>query len=559
MLNLINRPTSMDAVVAQMRADDVVPRLWAHDYRIWQDDPTEITNRLGWLHLPETMPKAVKDIERFAEETKQEGYEDVLLLGMGGSSLAPETFARSFGSRDGFPRLHVLDSTHPDAIRALIGSLDLSRTLVIVATKSGTTTETLSFFRYVYDRIALATGDEAVRQFVAITDPGSSLVSLAEKYGFRRVFENDPNLGGRYSALSHFGLVPAALIGIDIDGLLRRAQIISRACTKGEDLDLNPGAKLGAFLGSAAEEGRDKVTFLLPQSIAGFGDWVEQLIAESTGKQGLGILPVVGEAPGPLDVYGDDRVFVQVSVGGDVPNEDLIRAAEDAGHPVARIGIDDVTDLGALFFLWEMATALAGCVLGINPFDQPDVEAAKILSRKMVQHFEATGQLPPSGEKPAAVQALRTFLEPAVSGGYVAIQAYLPPAPATTRSLAGLQAAIRDTTRMATTAGYGPRFLHSTGQLHKGDGGMGRFVQFILAPQHDLDIPDSDPKAERTLSFGTLISAQAAGDRQALIDAGRRVLTLSLRAHDVASQLTNLAEQLGSLAEGPGHSFHVQK
>jgi len=544
MLNLLNQPAGMRKLLEKMGEKQIIPRLWAHDFRVWSEDPTEIMNRLGWLHLPETMSKAISDIERFAEETKQEGVKDVLLLGMGGSSLAPETFARSFGSRDGYPRIHVLDSTHPDAIQALIGSVNLSNTLVIVATKSGTTTETLSFFRHVYGLIAHIAGEDAGKQFAAITDPGSSLVSLAAEHQFRRVFENDPNLGGRYSALSHFGLVPAALIGIDIETLLTRAQSVARACTQAEDLERNPGAALGAFLGSAAVAGRDKATFFLPQSIVGFGDWVEQLIAESTGKQGLGILPVVGEAPGALDAYGDDRIFAQVTVSGEAPYEDLIRAAEDAGHPVARIGIDDVADLGALFFLWEMATAVAGHVLGINPFDQPNVEAAKILARKMVQDFEATGQLPPSEEKPAAVEALRTFLEPTLSGGYVAIQAYLPPTPATGQALAALQATIRDTTQMATTSGYGPRFLHSTGQLHKGDGGRGRFIQFVVAPKSDIEIPDSRAADGHSLSFGTLISSQAAGDRQALIDAGRRVLTLRLDTDEVAEQLKRLAEGL---------------
>jgi len=543
MLSLINQPAAMAAITAQMEGSSVVSRLWAHDHRLWKDGPAEITNRLGWLHLPETMPSEIEDIAQFADEIRGEGFAHVLLLGMGGSSLAPETFARAFGAEEGFPDLHVLDSTHPDAIRRGIDSLDLQRTLVIVATKSGTTTETLSFFRYVHEQISHAVGDDVGSRFIAITDPGSSLVELAGKHGFRRVFENDPNLGGRYSALSHFGLVPAALIGVNLEVVLERTQHVSRACAQA-DLEQNPGALLGAFLGAAAHSTRDKVTFLLPDVIAGFGDWVEQLIAESTGKEGLGILPVVGETPGPLDSYGQDGLFVQVVVGEDVPFESVVREADRAGYPIARVTIEDVYDLGALFFLWEVATAVAGHTLGINPFDQPNVEAAKVLARQMIQDFETTGQVPPSREQPAEPETLRAFLESPPEGGYVALQAYAPSAPSTDRALGALRAAIRDATQMAVTVGYGPRFLHSTGQLHKGDAGHGRFIQLLVDSIQDLEIPGAVSDASSELTFGTLIAAQAAGDRRALLDAGRRVLTLRLDRNGVPEQLERLARGL---------------
>ena len=501
-------------------------------------------------------------------------------------------------------RLFILDTTDPGAILAHATRLDPARTLSIVSTKSGGTIETLSGFKYFYNWTAAAVGtDRAGAHFCGITDPGSSLTTLAERYQFRTVFLNDPNIGGRYSALSFFGLVPAALVGVDLEMLLERALVTAQTCEPGNRLDEgeNPGAWLGAILGELARAGRDraspvpalrrlaipasqlgfahvqcqrpqggrgrretaslaatggsagspggrrdKVTFITSPQLANFGDWVEQLIAESTGKEGNGILPVVGEPLGPPDVYGDDRLFVHLRLEGDATCDAAVQALEGAGHPVVRLSLRDPYDLGGQFFLWELATAVTSHLLGINPFDQPNVEAAKVLARKMVAAYTATGRLPSDTPAPVTGAAFNEFLAQAQPGDYVALQAYLQPTAETDAALRTLRTRLRDHLKLATTVGYGPRFLHSTGQLYKGDAGNGLFVQFTAdSPQvaRGQPIPDEAGFAQSSMTFGVLIMAQALGDKQALLDAGRRVIRFHLGT-DTLSGLNALARAL---------------
>jgi len=530
--------------LAEMRDNRVMARIWAHDHTVWKPEPTEITNRLGWLHTAEVVLENLARLEGLVEAMRAAGYTDALLLGMGGSSLAPEVFRKALGLKDGYLDLAVLDSTDPGAVLAEAERLDLSRTLFIVATKSGGTVETLSFFKFFYNRVVDEVGmKQAGEHFIAITDPGSKLADLAKRYGFRAIFLNDPNIGGRYSALSYFGLVPAALVGVDVGLLLGRALAAtcgSEPCVTVED---NPGAWLGAILRELAKAGRDKVTFTVSPAIASFGDWVEQLIAESTGKEGEGILPVVGEPPGPPEVYGNDRLFIQIRLEDDETHDAAIQALEEAGHPVVRLNLHDRYDLGGQFFLWEMATAVTGHRLGINPFDQPNVEAAKVLARQMVAEYTEKGALPSSESAPLTAEALNEFLAQAQPGDYIALQAYLQPTVETDAALAALRLRLRDRYRLATTVGYGPRFLHSTGQLHKGDAGRGLFVQFTADDLRDAPIPDEAGAPESSITFGVLKAAQALGDRQALLDVGRRVIAFHL-GDDVVGGLTRLSEAL---------------
>ncbi len=529
----------VNEALGKLRAARVIARIWAHDHTVWKPDPTEITNRLGWLHLPETMRPQLMDIADFVAEVRSAGYTRALLLGMGGSSLAPELFSRALSDPDGGLQLEVLDSTDPAAVAARTGACDLRRTLFIVSTKSGGTVETLSLFKTCYNLVAAEVGVEhAGEHFIVITDPGSTLEGLAREYRFRRAFLNDPTIGGRYSALSLFGLIPAALVGVDLERLLDRAGQMAAIC-RDPDPAANTGAHLGAAMGTLARTGRDKLTLVLSPEIASLGDWIEQLVAESTGKDGVGILPVVGEPLATPQTYGPDRLFVAVTMAGDSGPDAALSALEAAGHPVVRMALLDRYDLGQQFMVWEFATAVAGHLLGINPFDQPNVEAAKVLARQAVEAFRTTGRLP---EVPAALprpDVLREFLASVRPGDYVALQAYLPPTGETDAALKALQQHIRQITGLAVTVGYGPRFLHSTGQLHKGDGGRGLFVQFVGAGGADVPIPDVAGQADSALSFGTLIRAQANGDYGALQAAGRRVLRIDLGA-DIAGGLRDL-------------------
>ncbi|MFZ7113071.1 MAG: bifunctional transaldolase/phosoglucose isomerase [Desulfatiglandales bacterium] len=547
----------------RMREQKTMHRIWRHDYTVWKEEPREITNRLGWLHGPEIMKEAVPQITAFVEDIRAEGHTSALLLGMGGSSLAPEMFRQVFGVKKGYPDLSVLDSTDPGAVLELKRRLDPHRTLYIVSTKSGGTVETLSFMKFFYNAAAEALGSEkAGNHFIAITDPGSSLEATAEDLGFRRVFLNDPNIGGRYSALSYFGLVPAALVGVDLYRLIDRAARM--ACNnEGCNCPLsgdNTGARLGAVMGELALMGRDKITLITSPPLGPFGNWAEQLIAESTGKEGKGILPVEGERLLKPEYYSDDRLFVYLKLEGDDTCDTGVKALEESGHPVVRILLGDLYDLGGELFRWEMATAVAGSILEINPFDQPNVESAKVLALQMVAAYRLEGQLPEL--KPlfksdgisvfAETQArdieevLKTFLDQADKGetggrgrGYIALQAYLKPDEAVLVALQDLREALQKKYRMATTLGCGPRFLHSTGQLHKGDAGEGLFIQITGEMPEDAGIPDEPGREEASLSFGTLKSAQALGDRQALMDAGRRVIRFHLEG-DAAEGIDRL-------------------
>jgi transaldolase/glucose-6-phosphate isomerase len=497
------------AVAVRLDASDVaqIPkRIWARDPTVWKDEPDtpEIRDRLGWLTVGEAMAQQVKTLTAFADEVRGE-FSRVVLCGMGGSSLAPEVVWRTFGAAPGHPSLHVLDSTDPRAVRQAAQGGDLARTLFIISSKSGTTQESDSFLRYFWER----TGGRG-SQFIAITDPGTPLEQLANERRFRRIFLNQTDIGGRFSALSFFGLVPAALIGVDVDTLLHRAHRMAEACAACVPPLENPAARLGALLGEGALAGRDKVTFVLSPGIASFGLWAEQLIAESTGKEGKGILPVADEPLGPPDVYGGDRVFVSMVLAGeaDARVEARLAELEQAGHPVVHLKLDDRSDLGQEFFRWEFATAVAGAVLRINPFDQPNVAESKANTKAVL----AKGSAP----SPAASQAeLQKFLAGIKPGDYLAIMAYLPPTPENDRRLAAIRLRLRDRLGVATTLGYGPRFLHSTGQLHKGGPPVGHFLQVTERVVEDLPIP-GEP-----FGFGQLEAAQAEGDLVALRARGR--------------------------------------
>jgi transaldolase/glucose-6-phosphate isomerase len=548
----------VDHAMAEVRDNRVMSRIWAHDHTVWKPDSTEITNRLGWLHSAEVMTDAMDRLGPLAETIRSEGYTHALLLGMGGSSLAPEVFSKTFGTTQGYLELAVLDSTDPDAVVMHAERLDPGRTLLIVSTKSGGTVETLSLFKFFYNWVVDALGKERVGEhFIAITDPGSSLADLAEHYRFRSVFLNDPNIGGRYSVLSYFGLVPAALIGMDVKILLNRALIMSSNC---ESCNCpiggnNDGARLGVVLGEMAKAGRDKVTIIASPAVESFSEWVEQLIAESTGKEGKGIVPVVGEEPGVPDDYGDDRLFVHLRLDGDSGYDEDIGELERHGHPLAVIKLRDQYDLGKQFFLWEMAIAVAGHRMNINPFDQPDVESAKVLARRMVTEYREKGSLPdepPSlkdgdiiifggPESDTAAKALIDFVERSKGdGSYVAIQAYVKPDSETYKALQTFRIKLRNWFRMATTLGYGPRFLHSTGQLHKGDAGKGIFIQVTSENIHYVSIPDEAGRSVSSMSFGVLKMAQALGDREALRNAGRHVIRFHM-VRDVVGGLNRLS------------------
>jgi glucose-6-phosphate isomerase len=548
--SLGNYQEVVDEALEEMAAERVMKRIWEKDYTIWKPDPTEISNRLGWLRIAEVTEEAIPVINDLVASLQAEGYTQALLLGMGGSSLAPEVFRKTFGVRKGFLDLAVLDSTDPGAISAQTEKHDPAKTIFIVSTKSGGTIETLSFFKYFYNQVTESVGTElAGSHFIAITDAGSQLDEIASRYNFRAIFRNDPNLGGRYSALSYFGMVPAALVGVDLESLLERALTMvcnNEGCNNPIDGD-NNGARLGAILGELAKSKRDKVTFITSPEIASFGDWVEQLIAESTGKEGKGILPVVGEAVGKPEYYGDDRLFVHLKLDSDKTFDGQVEALEKAGHPIVRLRLSDLYELGGQFFLWEMATAVAGSRLGINPFDQPNVESAKVLAREMVGAYMEQGSLPrldstlegdgitvftdPSMDSTDLVspqQAMERFLAAAEPGAYIALQAYLQPTPETDQALTALRTHLRNSTHLATTLGYGPRFLHSTGQLHKGDAGRGLFILLTSDSSDDLPIPDKAGSFESSITFGALKQAQALGDRQALLNTNRRVLRFDL-------------------------------
>jgi transaldolase/glucose-6-phosphate isomerase len=491
-------------------AENVAQRVWRKDATLWGPEGTpEIENRLGWLTISEPMLEDAGDLRAFADEVTADGFTDVTLLGMGGSSLGPEVIRRTFGEIEGALRLHVLDSTDPGAVLDLEKQLDLSKTLFLVSSKSGGTTETLSHFHYFFEK----TGREG-RQFVAITDPGSPLVKLANENGFRRVFENDPNIGGRYSVLSYFGLVPAALMGVSVEGLLHRAQVAEQNCNSYESGSANSGLWMGLVAGELALQGRDKLTFVVSEPISSFGLWVEQLVAESLGKQGKGILPVADEPLGDPAEYGEDRVIVYLR-NADEPDTELdakVEALAKAGHPTLTLAVHGAIDLGRIFFFAEFAVAVAGWVLGVNAFDQPNVQEAKDNTNKVLDEYKANGKLPDVQEADDA--AVAKLLDGAAPPHYVAVLGYLEPSARFDQAVAELRAAIRAKTGATTTFGYGPRFQHSTGQMHKGGPKTGIFLQLAHDGPEDVEIPGAG------YTFGTLKNAAAIGDVNTLHDHG---------------------------------------
>ena len=537
--------SAVEGRLAQWQKDDFNRRLWAKDYTLWSPKPVaELTDRMGWLTLPQAMHEHVDELETFAAAIKDAGIRHAVLLGMGGSSLAPEVYQRTFGNQNGYPELIALDSTHPAAVRAVERRIDPLRTLFLVSSKSGTTTETLSYFRYFWKAVS-GRSQQPGQNFIAITDPGTPLEKLARERKFRRVFSAPPEVGGRYAALTVFGLVPAALIGMDVKRLLDEAWTMAEASAFCVDVNKCPSLALGAAMGELAKMQRDKVTFLASPSLAAFPIWVEQLIAESTGKDNKGIVPIADEPVGGPEAYGSDRFFALLHVPGeDKDLEARVAALEQAGHPLLRIALPDKYDLGQEFFRWEMAVAAAGAVIGIQPFNQPDVQLAKDLAKKAMEG-KAGGQQAPevaAGQRQPLQAALQEWLGQAQAGNYVSLQAYLEPTAAADAALEQLRVLLRQKTRLATTAGYGPRFLHSTGQLHKGGPNTGLFLQLVDQPSADVPVPETN------YTFGQLIKAQAQGDWQALTQRGRRVIRVQLGsdAEGGLRQLLEAARELRS-------------
>lgn len=517
----------------------IIARTWQKDYTVWRKEPREISNRLGWLDCIEVTKKSFWEIKSFVDEVRKEGFTDALLMGMGGSSLAPEVFRLTFGVKKGYLDLHVLDSTHPEAILDYENKLDPLKTLYIVSTKSGGTVETMSFMKYFFTSVSKILGKEKTsRHFVAITDPESGLEETAKKLKFRKIFLNDPDIGGRFSALSLFGIVPAALIGVDINKLFyETSKMVDEF--KHPEVSENSGAKLGGIIGSLAKEGVDKLTLIISPQLKYLGGWLEQLIAESTGKEGKGILPVDLEPIVPVNDYEKDRVFVYLKLSGDDFFNKNVSEIKSAGFPLIEIEMKNIYELGAEFFRWEFATAVSGFILDVQPFDQPNVESAKIAARAMMKEYQEKGKLPEL-KTLNDESSISSFLSDIKTGkNYVAIQAYLKPDEKTWQQLQKLRLKILEKYKVATTLGYGPRFLHSTGQLHKGDSGNGFFIQFVSDVQNDAAIPEEAGIDKSSISFGTLIRAQALGDRQALIDNNRKVLTIDL-GKDISESLSKL-------------------
>jgi transaldolase/glucose-6-phosphate isomerase len=506
------------ALVQRATEEEVTRRIWRKDDTLWgAAGAPEVSNRLGWLTVADQMLEEADGLKQFAFECREAGFTHCVLLGMGGSSLAPEVFRRSFGQTGGGLSLQVLDSTDPGAVLAVERSVPLESTIFIVSSKSGGTIETLSHYRYFFEK----TGGNG-SQFIAITDPGSQLQEIGEQNGFRRVFLNDPDIGGRYSALSYFGIVPAALMGVDVAAVLERAQVAEQACQAHDCSQNNSGLWLGLTIGYLAQEGRDKTTFVVGEPISSFGLWVEQLIAESTGKEGKGVLPVADEPLGDHDDYGSDRLFFHLQrkeapePGFVTPLVELARF----GHPALTVDVEGPEDLGRIMFFAEFATAVAGWVLGINPFDQPNVQEAKDNTSKVLQQFESDGELPAVEE--ADDDALRELLAKAAPPHYVAILGFMAPSERLDRAITDLRLAIRDCTKATTTFGYGPRYLHSTGQLHKGGPATGVFLQLVHDGEEDVEIPEAG------YTFGTLKNAQAIGDLN------------TLRSHDLPAARVRL-------------------
>lgn len=541
---------SIDDLVKKAIKENVIERIWKKDYTLWSNDPTEISNRLGWLESVDVTRKSLKDILEFVNQVREAGYTYAVLMGMGGSSLAPEVFRLTFGVKDGYLDLAVLDSTHPEVVMEFAKKFNPAKTLYIVSTKSGGTVETFSFMKFFYNYVLHVLGkDEVGKHFIAITDPGSGLQKVAEDLNFRKIFLNDPNIGGRFSALSLFGIVPAALIGVDIEEVLSLTEMEVQICKKsGDEISLNIAAKIGLIIGELGKKGIDKLTYIISPEIKFIGTWIEQLIAESTGKVGKGILPVDLESIESPEFYSKDRLFVYLKLKSDSTFDSKVSELQSAGFPLIQLELEHKLELGKQFFMWEFATAVTGWVLQIQPYDQPNVEQAKVVARQMMKECQEKGKLPeltPVIEEGGikvygdirlkCVEEIFTlFLSDCKEGkNYVAIQAYLNPTKETIDALQNLRTSIQKKYKVATTLGFGPRFLHSTGQLHKGDAGNGYFIQFISDFDEDLPIPENPGEEKTSITFGILIKAQALGDRQALIDNKRKVITIDLGKNSV--------------------------
>lgn len=554
--------TSLSGALGSLDSRQFTRRLFAKDASLWRPEPAHakvVGNRLGWLGSVQDFCGRSDEIKRFADGVRGDGIRHVVLLGMGGSSLCPEVCSKTFGSAPGWPELTVLDTTDPEAVAKTQSRVDFGETLFLVSSKSGTTTETLSLYRYFHKQAEGALGEEAGRRFVAITDPGSPLAKEARERGFRHCFENPVDIGGRYSALSYFGLVPMALIGMDIDALLTGADQMSRSCGPFIPTKANPGVQIGAALGLEARAGRDKVTFVLSEDIAFFGDWVEQLMAESTGKEGRGILPVVGEALGAPKTYGSDRVFVEMrtAAGLDSKTEAKLEALQEAGHPVIRIELADKIGIGAEFFRWEMAVATAGSILAVNAFDEPNVSESKQNTRDLLAQWQSQGGFPEvkpridqdgislyAGEGQGWLEGkcsedisdcMGDLFKTVKPGDYLGILAYFRQTSERDGKLQKIRKHLRKGLKAATTLGYGPCYLHSTGQLHKGGPDTGVFLLLTTDAGEDVPIPGQD------YGFKTLFNAQALGDFQALTGRNRRVVRLHLGA-DVEQGLGRLTK-----------------
>jgi transaldolase/glucose-6-phosphate isomerase len=554
-----NLASSVKKTVDDWRSGDKVRRLWARDASLWT--ATDEASWLGWLDITEEQIAHRDGFRRLAEDAKNGGFSDILLLGMGGSSLCPEVLASTFGRMPGFPQLHVLDSTDPAQIRSFEQQIDVAKTLFVVSSKSGSTLEPNIYKQYFFEKAKQAVGAErAGSRFIAITDPGSKLEQVAKADRFRHVMHGVPSIGGRYSALSNFGMVPAALMGMDTDKFLERTAAMVKACGAAVAVEENPGAMLGIVLGTAAKNGRDKVTIITSPGIFDLGAWLEQLLAESTGKQGKGIIPVDREALGASDVYGNDRVFayLRLESAPAAGQEAKVAALEKAGHPVIRISVADIYNLGQEFFRWEIATAVAGSIIGINAFNQPDVEASKIVTRNLTSEYEKTGSLPAEAPvledggiklftdiknadtlaKAAASDKsltgyLRAHFGRLGAGDYFALLAYIQMNATHEAQLHTMRHALRDKKRVATCLGFGPRFLHSTGQAYKGGPNSGVLLQITCDDDADLPVPG------QKYTFGVVKAAQARGDFQVLADRGRRALRVHL-GKDVESGLSRL-------------------
>jgi transaldolase/glucose-6-phosphate isomerase len=553
---------AVDATLGEWAANNKVSKLWAYDSSLWTGDDESAW--LGWLNIVSEQQKKAARFTAFAEEVNSTGFAHVLLLGMGGSSLGPEVFGLTFGKTEGFPELYVLDSTDPAQIKVFQNKIDLRNTLFIVSSKSGSTLEPNIFKQYFLELARQVVGEkEAGHRFVAITDPESKLQKAAESDRFRHVFFGLKNIGGRYSALSDFGLVPAAAMGVNVGKFLDRTSLMVEACGPAVPVHENPGLVLGTILGVAHNHGRDKVTIVASPGVHDLGAWLEQLLAESTGKNGKGLIPVDRESLGPPELYFDDRVFayLRLESAPDVLQDSAIATIERAGQPVVIISIGDVYDLGQEFFRWEIATAVAGSIIGINPFDQPDVEASKVATRKLTEQYEQTGSLPAEApifegdgiklfadEKNATAlnQArgdrslegyLKAHLDRLRPGDYFALLAYIEMDDAHEQILQSARHAVRDRKRVATCLGFGPRFLHSTGQAYKGGPNTGVFLQVTCDDAIDLPVPG------QKYTFGVVKTAQARGDFQVLAERGRRALRVHLGT-DIAAGLAQLQSSM---------------